>query len=219
MKLICSHSFVFYLQLFRPEAPPSEGPQYVNKAFSAYRGIYIEKEDLQMELNKLVRALKELHYLASLLLSLINATTPNTSRTRKRFAGPNTPKGPKENMLPVRGLPPLPLLSLLTSLAPPSLPQKKEKSESERLLTEQLQAKEWELLQLKTEMETSQGTGSAHRISLLLHVVITQNAVCLSYRCVRVCPCTERLQLDCVCKCDTCTFLHHSIWVTDEVVF
>lgn len=51
-------SFLFYLsilQLFRPEAPPSEGPQYVNKAFSAYRGIYIEKEDLQMELNKLVR--------------------------------------------------------------------------------------------------------------------------------------------------------------------
>lgn len=42
------------VQLFRPEAPPSEGPQYVNKAFSAYRGIYIEKEDLQMELNKLV---------------------------------------------------------------------------------------------------------------------------------------------------------------------
>ncbi|XP_075868603.1 5-azacytidine-induced protein 2 isoform X2 [Nelusetta ayraudi] len=75
-------------KLFRPEAPPSEGPQYVNKAFSAYRGIYIEKEDLQLELNKL----------------------------------------------------------------------KKEKSESERLLTEQLQAKEWELLQLKTEMETSQGT-------------------------------------------------------------
>ncbi|XP_034031174.1 5-azacytidine-induced protein 2 [Thalassophryne amazonica] len=73
-------------KLFRPEAPPSEGPQYVNKAFSAYRGIYIEKEDLQMELNKL----------------------------------------------------------------------KKEKSESERLLTEQLQAKELELLQLKTEMETSQ---------------------------------------------------------------
>ncbi|XP_034731177.1 5-azacytidine-induced protein 2 isoform X1 [Etheostoma cragini] len=75
-------------KLFRPEAPPSEGPQYVNKAFSAYRGIYIEKEDLQMELNKL----------------------------------------------------------------------KKEKSDSERLLTEQLQAKELELLQLKTEMETSQGT-------------------------------------------------------------
>uniref|UniRef100_H3DP63 5-azacytidine induced 2 n=1 Tax=Tetraodon nigroviridis TaxID=99883 RepID=H3DP63_TETNG len=73
-------------KLFRPEAPPSEGPQYVNKAFSAYRGIYIEKEDLQMELNKL----------------------------------------------------------------------KKEKSESERLLMEQLQAKELELLQLKTEMETSQ---------------------------------------------------------------
>ncbi|XP_056142723.1 5-azacytidine-induced protein 2 isoform X3 [Lampris incognitus] len=36
--------------------------------------------------------------------------------------------------------------------------KKKEKSESERLLTEQLQAKELELLQLKTEMETSQGT-------------------------------------------------------------
>lgn len=73
-------------KLFRPDAPPSEGPQYVNKAFSAYRGIYIEKEDLQMELNKL----------------------------------------------------------------------KKEKSESERLLTEQLQAKELELLQLRTELETSQ---------------------------------------------------------------
>ncbi|XP_078480384.1 LOW QUALITY PROTEIN: 5-azacytidine-induced protein 2-like [Lampetra planeri] len=73
-------------KLFKPEAPPSEGPLYVNKAFSAYRGIYIEKEDLQMELNKL----------------------------------------------------------------------KKEKSESERLLTEQLQAKELELLQLRTEMETSQ---------------------------------------------------------------
>ncbi|TWW79507.1 5-azacytidine-induced protein 2 [Takifugu rubripes] len=73
-------------KLFRPEAPPSEGPQYVNKAFSAYRGIYIEKEDLQMELNKL----------------------------------------------------------------------KKEKTESERLLMDQLQAKELELLQLKTEMETSQ---------------------------------------------------------------
>ncbi|XP_042278595.1 5-azacytidine-induced protein 2 [Thunnus albacares] len=73
-------------KLFRPDAPPSEGPQYVNKAFSAYRGIYIEKEDLQMELNKL----------------------------------------------------------------------KKEKSESERLLTEQLQHKELELLQLRTEMETSQ---------------------------------------------------------------
>ncbi|XP_075321184.1 5-azacytidine-induced protein 2 [Odontesthes bonariensis] len=73
-------------KLFRPEAPPSEGPHYVNKAFSAYRGIYIEKEDLQLELNKL----------------------------------------------------------------------KKEKSESERLLTEQLQSKELELLQLRTEMETSQ---------------------------------------------------------------
>ncbi|XP_037533019.1 5-azacytidine-induced protein 2 [Nematolebias whitei] len=73
-------------KLFRPEAPPSEGPHYVNKAFSAYRGIYIEKEDLQLELNKL----------------------------------------------------------------------KKEKSESERLLTEQLQTKELELLQLRTELETSQ---------------------------------------------------------------
>ncbi|XP_028984314.1 5-azacytidine-induced protein 2 isoform X2 [Betta splendens] len=73
-------------KLFRPDAPPSEGPQYVNKAFSAYRGIYIEKEDLQAELKKL----------------------------------------------------------------------RKEKSESERLLTEQLQAKELELLQLRTEMETSQ---------------------------------------------------------------
>ncbi|XP_072316461.1 5-azacytidine-induced protein 2 [Eucyclogobius newberryi] len=73
-------------KLFRPDALPPEGPQYVNKAFSAYRGIYIEKEDLQLELNKL----------------------------------------------------------------------KKEKSESERTLTEQLQAKELELLQLKTEMETSQ---------------------------------------------------------------
>ncbi|XP_037130940.1 5-azacytidine-induced protein 2 isoform X3 [Syngnathus acus] len=34
--------------------------------------------------------------------------------------------------------------------------KKKEKSESERLLTEQLQSKELELLQLRTEMETSQ---------------------------------------------------------------
>ncbi|XP_010891042.1 5-azacytidine-induced protein 2 [Esox lucius] len=73
-------------KLFRPEAPSPEGPQYVNKAFSAYRGIYIEKEDLQLELNKL----------------------------------------------------------------------KREKMDSERLLNEQLQAKEMELLQLKTEMETSQ---------------------------------------------------------------
>ncbi|XP_041707904.1 5-azacytidine-induced protein 2-like [Coregonus clupeaformis] len=73
-------------KLFRPEAPSPEGPQYVNKAFSAYRGIYIQKEDLQLELHKL----------------------------------------------------------------------KREKSESERRLNEQLQAKEMELLQLKTEMETSQ---------------------------------------------------------------
>uniref|UniRef100_A0A671MNL4 5-azacytidine-induced protein 2-like n=1 Tax=Sinocyclocheilus anshuiensis TaxID=1608454 RepID=A0A671MNL4_9TELE len=71
---------------FRPEAPPSEGPQYMNKAFSAYRGIYIEKEDLQMELNKV----------------------------------------------------------------------KKEKLDLEKHLTEQLQAKELELLQLRSEMETSQ---------------------------------------------------------------
>ncbi|KAK9961579.1 hypothetical protein ABG768_009356 [Culter alburnus] len=71
---------------FRPEAPPSEGPQYMNKAFSAYRGIYIEKEDLQMELNKV----------------------------------------------------------------------KKEKVDLERVLTEQLQARELELLQLKSEMDTRQ---------------------------------------------------------------
>ncbi|XP_026861164.2 5-azacytidine-induced protein 2 [Electrophorus electricus] len=73
-------------KVFRPEAPPSEGPQYMNKAFSAYRGIYMEKKDLQAELNKL----------------------------------------------------------------------RKERAESERHLTEQLQAKELELLQLKSEMETSQ---------------------------------------------------------------
>ncbi|XP_016097657.1 5-azacytidine-induced protein 2-like [Sinocyclocheilus grahami] len=59
----------------------------MNKAFSAYRGIYIEKEDLQMELNKV----------------------------------------------------------------------KKEKLDLERLLKEQLQAKELELLQLRSEMDTSQG--------------------------------------------------------------
>lgn len=41
--------------------------------------------------------------------------------------------------------------------------QKKEKSDSERFLTEQLQAKELELLQLRTEMETSQGTGRTCR--------------------------------------------------------
>ncbi|KAG5271310.1 hypothetical protein AALO_G00178310 [Alosa alosa] len=73
-------------KMFKPEAPSTEGPQYVNKAFSAYRGIYIEKEDLQMELNKL----------------------------------------------------------------------KKEKSESEKQLNDQLQAKELELLQLRSELETSQ---------------------------------------------------------------
>ncbi|KAK7146677.1 hypothetical protein R3I94_009496 [Phoxinus phoxinus] len=71
---------------FRPEAPPSEGPQYMNQAFSAYRGMYIQKEDLQVELNKL----------------------------------------------------------------------KKERADVERVLTEQLQARELEILQLKSEMETSQ---------------------------------------------------------------
>ncbi|KAK1806614.1 hypothetical protein P4O66_005120, partial [Electrophorus voltai] len=77
-------------KVFRPEAPPSEGPQYMNKAFSAYRGIYMEKKDLQAELNKL----------------------------------------------------------------------RKERAESERHLTEQLQAKELELLQLKSEMETSQAASA-----------------------------------------------------------
>ncbi|XP_067094063.1 5-azacytidine-induced protein 2 isoform X2 [Osmerus mordax] len=71
---------------FRPEAPPSEGPQYVNKAFSAYRGIYMENKELQAELKKL----------------------------------------------------------------------KRERSELEKLLLDQLQAKELELLELKTEIETSQ---------------------------------------------------------------
>nr|XP_023999349.1 5-azacytidine-induced protein 2-like [Salvelinus alpinus] len=32
------------------DSAPKIGPQYVNKAFSAYRGIYMEKEDLQLEL-------------------------------------------------------------------------------------------------------------------------------------------------------------------------
>lgn len=54
-----------------------------------------------------------------------------------------------------------------SSLSPLFLCQKREKSESERLLTEQLQAKELELLQLKTEMETSQGTGRAHRVAFV----------------------------------------------------
>ncbi len=49
-----SQAVSVFPQHFHPEAPPSEGPQYMNKAFSAYRGIYIEKEDLQMELNKVV---------------------------------------------------------------------------------------------------------------------------------------------------------------------
>lgn len=80
-------------------------------------------------------------------------------------------------MFRIRGLRLPPFLFLLTSLSPPSLPQKKEKSESERLLTEQLQAKEWELLQLKTEMETSQGTGRAHGVNFLLCIIITSNTV------------------------------------------
>ncbi|KAK6490516.1 5-azacytidine-induced protein 2-like [Huso huso] len=62
------------------------GPKYVNKAFNAFRGIYIENKDLQVELDKM----------------------------------------------------------------------KKEKSESEKHLSEQLQTKELELLQLKTEVETNQ---------------------------------------------------------------
>ncbi|XP_072572416.1 5-azacytidine-induced protein 2 [Paramormyrops kingsleyae] len=73
-------------KLYKPEEAATDGQRYVNKAYSAYRGIYIQKKDLQMELNKL----------------------------------------------------------------------KQEKSESERLLTDQLQARELELLQLRTEMETSQ---------------------------------------------------------------
>ncbi|XP_061072444.1 5-azacytidine-induced protein 2 isoform X1 [Conger conger] len=73
-------------KLYKPEGPTAEGPQYVNKAFSAYRGIYMEKKDLQMELNKV----------------------------------------------------------------------KREKSESEKMLTEQLQAQELQLLQLRTEVETHQ---------------------------------------------------------------
>lgn len=80
-------------------------------------------------------------------------------------------------MFRIGGLRLPPFLSLLTSPSPPSLPQKKEKSESERLLTEQLQAKEWELLQLKTEMETSQGTGRAHGVNFLLYIIITSNTV------------------------------------------
>ncbi|RXM28201.1 5-azacytidine-induced protein 2 [Acipenser ruthenus] len=62
------------------------GPKYVNKAFNAFRGIYIENKDLQVELDKM----------------------------------------------------------------------KKEKSESEKHLSEQLQTRELELLQLKTEVETNQ---------------------------------------------------------------
>lgn len=104
----------------------------------------------------------------------------------------------------------------------PSLSQKKEKSESERLLTEQLQAKEWELLQLKTEMETSQGTGSAHRVSILLHVVITQNAVWLSQHIVCVFVSMNRKALLSWIEFfmyDACTFLHNSFWITNKVVF
>lgn len=50
-----------------------------------------------------------------------------------------------------------PLLSFFPSWLRLVPLQKKEKTESERLLMDQLQAKELELLQLKTEMETSQG--------------------------------------------------------------
>ncbi|KAI1885603.1 hypothetical protein AGOR_G00205520 [Albula goreensis] len=73
----------------------AEGPQYVNKAFSAYRGIYMEKEDLQMELNKV----------------------------------------------------------------------RKEKDESEKSLMEQLQARELEILQLRTEVETNQVMKSLTAVS------------------------------------------------------
>lgn len=82
--------------------------------------------------------------------------------------------------------------SFLTSLAPPSLPQKKEKSESERLLTEQLQAKEWELLKLRTEMETSQGTGSARS----LYFITLCQYLSLSVRPIAVAP---QLQLEWIC--------------------
>ncbi|MBN3305536.1 AZI2 protein, partial [Amia calva] len=39
-------------KLIKPDEISSDGPKYVNKAFSAYRGIYIEKNDLQLELDK-----------------------------------------------------------------------------------------------------------------------------------------------------------------------
>ncbi|XP_033914674.1 5-azacytidine-induced protein 2 [Acipenser ruthenus] len=70
----------------QPGELTAEVPKYVNKAFNAFRGIYIEKKDLQVELDKM----------------------------------------------------------------------KNEMRESEKHLTEQLQAKELELLQLKTEVETNQ---------------------------------------------------------------
>uniref|UniRef100_A0A3B4FW52 5-azacytidine induced 2 n=1 Tax=Pundamilia nyererei TaxID=303518 RepID=A0A3B4FW52_9CICH len=70
-------------KLFRPDAHSSEGPQYVNKAFSAYRGIYIEKEDLQMELNKLVERIlmEQLHTKEVELLQL--RTEMDTSQVMK----------------------------------------------------------------------------------------------------------------------------------------
>uniref|UniRef100_A0A3Q0T4Z0 5-azacytidine induced 2 n=1 Tax=Amphilophus citrinellus TaxID=61819 RepID=A0A3Q0T4Z0_AMPCI len=70
-------------KLFRPDAHSSEGPQYVNKAFSAYRGIYIEKEDLQMELNKLKERvlMEQLHAKEVELLQL--RTEMDTSQVMK----------------------------------------------------------------------------------------------------------------------------------------
>ncbi|RXM27202.1 5-azacytidine-induced protein 2 [Acipenser ruthenus] len=74
----------------QPGELTAEVPKYVNKAFNAFRGIYIEKKDLQVELDKM----------------------------------------------------------------------KNEMRESEKHLTEQLQAKELELLQLKTEVETNQDSSA-----------------------------------------------------------
>ncbi|XP_006635682.1 5-azacytidine-induced protein 2 [Lepisosteus oculatus] len=73
-------------KLFKPHELTSEGSKYVNQAYNAYVGVYMEKTDLQRELDKV----------------------------------------------------------------------KREKTESETLLNEQLQAKELELLQLRTDVETSQ---------------------------------------------------------------
>ncbi len=71
-----------YPQHFRPEAPPSEGPQYMNRAFSAYRGIYIEKEDLQLELNKVVlHLLLLLVFITSAGNTLISASSSRNKRS------------------------------------------------------------------------------------------------------------------------------------------